>query len=53
MRQVKLSEKFLLFEQQVPLIEKMVKENPEDTFVVNFNNTSFSKYLQLIGGEKK
>lgn len=46
-------EKFLLFEQQVPLIEKMVKENPEDTFVVNFNNTSFSKYLQLKEGEKK
>lgn len=44
-------EKYSLFEQEVHSIEKMIVENPQDTFVVNFNNTSFSKYLQFKGGE--
>lgn len=44
-------EEYSLFEQEVQSIEKMVAENPQDTFVVNFNNTSFNKYLQLKAGE--
>lgn len=40
-------EKFSLFEQQVPLVEKMIKENPEDNFVIGFNNNSFKNYMLL------